>query len=142
MMLAVQVLAVEPGAKPGTKDHELGRVFMSRADRQRLDVLRKVPPSAGPAGPIPQPGTPGLTKKASPTGYIVPSSGRPYRWSDGDFHHVSAVSIDAADSSRSINITRHENLQDDDDLQPGVEKPPSSEDDQSPDAADEHAGRH
>jgi hypothetical protein len=144
MMLAVPVLAVEPGTKPGTKDHELGRVFMSRAERARLDVLRKAPPSAGrsgPAGPVSQSGPSGMTKKPSPTGYIVPSSGRPYQWIDGDFRRVSAVSIDAVDSSRSINITRHEKRQDDDALRPGVEKPATSENDQAPDTVDEHASR-
>jgi hypothetical protein len=105
------VMADEPGDEGTVNDRELGRVFMSAAERRQLDLLRTSLPATERSGAtndasqveaVPQ------KRKPLAVGYIVSPNGRPYQWIDGDFRHVNDARIDATDSSRSIEITRHE----------------------------------
>ncbi len=90
---------------------DLGRVFMSPAERRELDRLRKAIPaqmSAQGSQPGNQSSTAGSTNnKARPAGYIVPSSGSPYKWMDGDFQKTTRSNIDAGQLPGGVSVIRH-----------------------------------
>lgn len=128
MTFSLQATASEPEVKPVARDHVLGRVFMSSAERRQLDLLRKAPPSTGRSAPVSaatQSTAAAQRKKSSPVGYIVPSNGRPYQWIDGDFRHVAQADVDSTKLSQSIEITRHENNSASDDSLPERGEPAS-----------------
>jgi hypothetical protein len=90
----------------------IGRVFMSPAERSQLDRLRKSFPVqvAGAGGqdvsssanPLP------ADEKARPAGYIVPSNGLPYKWADGDFRRTTPRDLGAGQLPGTVSIIRHE----------------------------------
>mgnify|MGYP001547971488 CR=1 FL=1 len=101
--------SLRPASSSGTID--LGRVFMSPAERQELDRLRKVAPTqmsgqgsqTGKQLPAAKP----ENDKARAAGYIVPSSGSPYRWRDGDFQRTTRSDIDSSRLPGGVSIIRH-----------------------------------
>lgn len=123
-MKMLLIFALIAAAMPGTvfsadeetgsaiRDHEIGRVFMSDAERRRLDKLRAAVPVAdgpGQAVAASQPQTDPAGRRASPVGYIVSPHGRPYQWIDGDFRTVRTAQVVETESSRSFRIIRHSN---------------------------------
>lgn len=111
MMFPSGVVAVEPDIKMAAKDHALGRVFMSNAERRQLDLLRKsIPPAimSGPVSATSQSTTAVTKKKPNAVGFIVPSNGAPYQWIDGDFRRVPKADINLTIISKALEITRHE----------------------------------
>ena len=90
-------------------DPDIGRVFMSRAERDELDRLRKLPPPAQITGP-----TASTTVASEPasqpegTGYILRSRGEAWLWIDGDFQSVRPADIERSGQSEGIRIIRHE----------------------------------
>lgn len=92
------------------RDHEIGRVFMSDAERRRLDKIRAAIPAAdgpGQAVAAAQPQTAPAGRRSAPVGYIVSPHGRPYQWIDGDFRPVRKAQVVETESSRSFRIIRH-----------------------------------
>ncbi|MGI9205891.1 MAG: hypothetical protein ACR2Q3_17885 [Woeseiaceae bacterium] len=124
MRLPLVGLVVAMGASAGLQADELrpivdaaeytniGRVFMSPAERRELDRLRKAIPTelTGPIGP-----NASSAETASPAepntraaGYIVPSNGLPYRWTDGDFRRTTRGDIGTGQLPGAISIIRHQ----------------------------------
>lgn len=100
-----------PRSANSSGDADVGRVFMSPAERQELDRLRKVIPAHSAARGS-QPGSQTSTagsanNKARPAGYIVPSSGTPYKWLDGDFQKTTRRDIDSGQLPGGVSIIRH-----------------------------------
>lgn len=91
---------------------DIGRVFMSPAERHELDRLRKaIPPQVG-VGQASQNGNQSSTagaanKKNRPGGYIVPSNGSPYKWKDGDFQRTTRGDINSELLPGDVSIIRH-----------------------------------
>ena len=113
-----------PGPANSPENVDLGRVFMSPAERQQLDRLRKAAPAqisgqgsqtgkqistAGPA-----------SNRTRPAGYIVPSNGAPYRWRDGDFQRTTRSDIDTSRLPGGVSIIRHDSAT----IDAGRAKPP------------------
>ncbi len=128
MLLCIHAVADESAVPSAGKEHVLGRVFMSNAERRRLDVLRKTQTTVenpGNASTTTAPNNSATENMPKPAGYIVPSNGSPYQWIDGDFQRVAKVEIDSASVSQDIRITRIElDVVDDstpDELTPQVE---------------------
>lgn len=98
-----------PAAEPDEADvEELGRIFMSPAERAELDRLRIIPPAVVSAGGInarvaesvPDPGV-------NASGFIIRAEGEAYLWVDGDFRKVRTEVVDQGLSKQKINVTRH-----------------------------------
>jgi len=107
-----QAFATEPAANPGAEEYTLGRVFMSGAERRRLDLLRQNSRSTD----KPEPASPASSARRSveskPTkaaGYIIPSDGKFYQWVDGDFRQVDRTDASKIGIFPGIEITRHQN---------------------------------
>lgn len=109
MLLCIHAVADEPTSSYVARKHVLGRVFMSEAERRQLDLLRKT------RGTVVNPGNASSTTEttnsetkntSNPSGFIVPSNGRPYQWIDGDFRRVAKVDVDSADASQEMRISR------------------------------------
>lgn len=90
---------------------DIGRVFISPAERLELDRLRKLDPAQDPGSngqarissvPASQ-----AEDKARAGGYIVPSNGLPYTWSDGDFRRADDADIDIERLPGAVTIIRH-----------------------------------
>lgn len=92
---------------------ELGRVFMSPAERRELDRLRNGRTKLE-SGQVKQAGDPSLVpdavvKKRRPAGYIVPSSGAPYQWIDGNFQRTTQGNIESELLPGRVTVIRHNN---------------------------------
>ena len=90
---------------------DLGRVFMSPAERRELDRLRRANPAQLTVQSS-QSGNQSSTavatdKKAHPGGYIVPAQGSPYKWMDGDFQKTTRSNIDSSQLPGGVSIIRH-----------------------------------
>jgi len=106
------VIAAEPAVNPIAEEHTLGRVFMSSAERRRLDLLRRYPESGdqpGPASPVSSTRLPAASKATKPVGYIIPTNGKSYQWIEGDFRKVDQIDAGTTNISPGIKITRHVN---------------------------------
>ena len=84
----------------------LGRLFFNAAEREQLDHLRKVKPTATTTKPAvtaePEPET-----KTNATGYIIDPSGQTHAWRDGEFISTDQVEEEPQASSSQIRIVRH-----------------------------------
>lgn len=86
----------------------IGRVFMSPAERDELDRLRKLPTPSQVAEPAAK-----STEAAAPdrqpaaTGYILRSRDAAWLWVDGDFQSVRPTDVERSGRSDDIRIIRH-----------------------------------
>ncbi len=101
-----------PPAPSAVEQVGIGRVFMSPAERRELDRLRKLEPEpvTGPGAESVTPGTSDVPagKRSQGAGYIVPSSGLPYTWADGDFRRTTDGNIDIGKLPGAVSIIRHQ----------------------------------
>ena len=90
-------------------DPDIGRVFMSQAERDELDRLRKLPPPSESAGTAARAKTV-VEPESLPegTGYILRSRGAAWLWVDGDFQSVRPAEVDRPGRSEDIRIIRHQ----------------------------------
>ena len=107
-------------------DSLLGRVFMSPVERWELDRNRMSPPLAPHDATETQEEAPLPTREAM--GYIIPHSGMPLAWRDGDFKETSDGRDPAfMNFSHNIRIVRHAE---------STDESRSTEDDVPPDGDD------
>lgn len=89
LCVASPVVAEDPG--PALRGNiELGRVFLTPAERAILDQRRQQPeretaPARQDRGPRDQSVVKGGGRGAAPIGYIKSASGEPMKWQNGDF---------------------------------------------------------
>lgn len=84
----------------------LGRVFMTPLERETLDKLRKQKPVETIVTTTDQAVAPAVVKGPIGAGYIMPSDGTAYEWSDGDFRRKERGDIDTARFPGDILILR------------------------------------
>ena len=103
------LLAGASGAAEPDNHEDLGRVFMTPAERHELDRLRRLQPAASSAASVSTPAAPAAPAESDvrPMGIIVPSRGRPYQWRDGDFRPVDAARIRIDTTAEDAVIKRH-----------------------------------
>lgn len=106
--------AAEPAGtrqeRVSVKTFDIGRVFMTPAERDYLDRLRIARPvaddSADSGAENPASQTSAVTK-APAAGYIVSSRGTPYQWRDGDFRAASVTQIKRLQQNDDVKVIRH-----------------------------------
>jgi len=111
LVLIVAIFAMSASFADESNDWSLGRVFMTRAERLQLDKLRKMPQIAQSVSTTNRDSIAVDTvsqRKRSPSGYILSSTGSPYKWQDGDFRKSSHRAIVDGSKVRSFQIIKHQ----------------------------------
>ncbi len=83
LILAPPVAAHEDGIYEALHHIPIGRIFMSRGERERLDRYRDTGPPVETVDRSPEPQRPATTDKSA--GFIVSKSGTRRIWRNGDF---------------------------------------------------------
>ena len=92
-LCAVSLLAHGENTPTSAASQQLGRLFMSVDERQRLDVQRAAPPVTNGAAPQAVSNSDSPVRKQKPAaGYIIGPSGIHSAWSDGEFRPVESPS--------------------------------------------------
>ncbi|MEO1244430.1 MAG: hypothetical protein AAFX56_02005 [Pseudomonadota bacterium] len=118
LFLACCALADEsPDGDPGSVYESIdkiriGRVFLSTAERDRLDVLRRQPNSAGSADEPAQKAASSVSRSSPASGYIKVPGKRPSVFSAGRFVPTESESITLPTKTEGL-IVRHANAGDD-----------------------------
>lgn len=92
-LLAAPVRADDIGQFVLMKNSSLGRIFMSPAERWQLEQIRLLIPAAtnGASGVGREPRPDSARPERHAAGYIIPHSGRPSAWKDGEFRKIDAA---------------------------------------------------
>lgn len=124
----VLVAAEEPSVYESFAGVNIGRVFLTPGDRDRLDERRLNPPAEGTASNPTVAGAPDKRRTLAAAGYIISSSGRARVWRDGDFIESRQQSPHRMDFPGDVTVTRS--------VVADAESAPNKEDQRERDEAD------